>query len=82
MPRPKNPTPKVEPHIRLEESIASRLEIEAFAPVTSGQRAPYGVKGRIIEAALRKYFKEKDRERERQTVNRELEKFEGEDHHD
>ena len=63
MARPKNANPRERIQIRLSPDVISRLELEAFIPQQEFTGSPQGLKSQIVEAALRRYFKEKDKER-------------------
>ena len=63
MARPKNANPKSRVWVRLSAETSARLELEAFVPQVNFA-SPQGLKSQIVETALKRYFKEKDRERQ------------------
>ena len=62
MPRLRNPNPPVRIHINLAPDLAARLAIECYN--FAGTNSTHGMRGRIINEALRRYFKEEDSKRQ------------------
>ena len=54
MPRPKNEVQKEKLLLSLDPTIAATLELIGYSPTS--ERGVYGIKGQVVETALRQYF--------------------------